>query len=532
MVLVVGSLMLVAHLPFLAFSASSSSSSGSRADFEEDFVHSFLSKPEKLTTSKRLATRKEGWVGRSQYENAVGVTIENWTNQKLEFPEDFISEGARDMWYKPSEVRRHTRDFGLLAHGVRGSQSRGSLCYLIEDSWPIIYICLGWESRPKGVHVLLAVTSKAMDYGSLLDKELNGLLMKDKMRFYKGTDQYVVAVTAREEEGGGILEGSPPMHLVLSVIPQRLDVWAWEKYYKQAEVLQRIDVELLPTEATPLPQPRNRPPIDELENQPGIFERKDLLTRGSGLTQWVGNSTERGVMTAAGGSVAIGVRLENWSGYTLTQPEFVPNYGSASAKLPVVSVGPGIVELAVLKQEQAATGVSGILRWRIGTTDTILSLMVSVPYSRHLYSSWVAAGLTKDDLVPDFSAMYSGTPDSAWFVRAEMGHSLEFSNGELILVVTSDPDTSRPVVRLAVVPRNPTEVAPSITHRLEGRPGEFDQQGQGGRGKEGDQSVMALRSSAVHASQCHCPCMGSGSSRSLCLLFHSLLLLLAIKGIH
>ena len=36
----------------------------------------------------------------------------------------------------------------------------------------------------------------------------------------------------------------------------------------------------------------------------------------------------------------------------LTQPEFVPNYGSASAKLPVVSVGPGAVELAILKQEQ------------------------------------------------------------------------------------------------------------------------------------------------------------------------------------
>ena len=28
-----------------------------------------------------------------------------------------------------------------------------------------------------------------------------------------------------------------------------------------------------------------------------------------------------GVLTAAGGSVAIGVRLENWSGYTLTQVE-------------------------------------------------------------------------------------------------------------------------------------------------------------------------------------------------------------------
>ena len=29
---------------------------------------SFLSKPEKLSTSARLSTRKEGWVGRSQYE--------------------------------------------------------------------------------------------------------------------------------------------------------------------------------------------------------------------------------------------------------------------------------------------------------------------------------------------------------------------------------------------------------------------------------------------------------------------------------
>ena len=42
---------------------------------------------------------------------------------------------------------------------------------------------------------------------------------QDKMRFYKGTDQYVVAVTAREGEGRGT-------YLTLSVIPQRLgDLW-------------------------------------------------------------------------------------------------------------------------------------------------------------------------------------------------------------------------------------------------------------------------------------------------------------------
>ena len=97
MMLLVGSLVLLSNLPFLA----SSSSSGSGSDFEEDFVHrlsaligfveyyrlkilhilvkgksslidkenrSFLSKPEKLSTSARLSTRKEGWVGKSQYE--------------------------------------------------------------------------------------------------------------------------------------------------------------------------------------------------------------------------------------------------------------------------------------------------------------------------------------------------------------------------------------------------------------------------------------------------------------------------------
>ena len=44
----------------------------------------------------------------------------------------------------------------------------------------------------------------------------------------------------------------------------------------------------------------------------------------------------------------------------------------------------------------------------------VLSLMVSVPYSLHLWSSWAAVGLTKDAALPDFSAMYSGTPDSDW----------------------------------------------------------------------------------------------------------------------
>ena len=50
-------------------------------------------------------------------------------------------------------------------------------------------------------------------------------------------------------------------HLVLSVIPQNLDVWAWEKYYKHQSApapadtktvsLQKIDVEVVPTQSLP-----------------------------------------------------------------------------------------------------------------------------------------------------------------------------------------------------------------------------------------------------------------------------------------
>ena len=149
----------------------------------------------------------------------------------------------------------------------------------------------------------------------------------------------------------------------------------------------------------------------QLENDPGIFERKELLTAGEGVLRWQGNLTERGVLAGVGGSVSIGVRVENWSQHTLSEPSFLAEYGQESTKLPMVEVAPGALELVVLKQGRSGTGVSGVVRWRVGATDTVLSLMVSAPYSRHLYSSWVAAGLTKADIAPDFSAMYSGTPD-------------------------------------------------------------------------------------------------------------------------
>ena len=105
----------------------------------------------------------------------------------------------------------------------------------------------------------------------------------------------------------------------------------------------------------------------------------------------------------------------------------------------------------------------------LGSTSNVLLytklVLIYFYCSLHLWSSWAAVGLTKDSALPDFSAMYSGTPDSAWFVRREMGHTMEFSDGELILVVESDASTAKPVVRLSVVPLKTDQVAKSIQYR-------------------------------------------------------------------
>ena len=297
----------------------------------------------------------------------------------------------------------------------------------------------------------------------------------------------------------------------MSLIPQSLDVWAWEKYYKQqAETqtkpvtLEKLDIRTRsPVTSVTGPGTPGHELSEESDQEAGIFERKDLLTPGESVLDFVGNKSERQVLASLPVSLCVGIRIENWSRYQLTRPQILMTYGKQSSYLPVTNIMPGHLEFSVLEQDQGATGVSAVVRWHIGDTDTVLSLMVSVPYSLHLYSTWAAVGLTKDTALPDFSAMYSGTPDSDWFVRHEMGHRLEFTNGDLILLVDSDSSTTKPVVRLSVVPLKTDQVAKSIQYRLQGKT--LPETG-GRRGREGDKSVLALSSSSA-SSQCYCPCM-------------------------
>ena len=162
-------------------------------------------------------------------------------------------------------------------------------------------------------------------------------------------------------------------------------------------------------------------------------------------------------------------RLENWSKHPLGSPLVVLEHGKASNRYRLKGVSPGSVEFQALEQDGAFTGVSGVVHWSIGDTEKVLSLMVSIPYNPQLWDSWVAVGITASHRVPDYNAMYSGTPDSSWFVRSKTGRKLEFADSELIVVIDSDGGTSKPVVRLSVVPREEAALAPVVDARMKGR---------------------------------------------------------------
>jgi len=467
--------------------------------FDQDFVHSFLQRPEKLESSARLTEQtssSSSWLQQTGYQNAVGIVVENWTNQRLEFPEVEVEAGGQDRWYQPAAVPPHTRDLALLAHSTRGDHAQGCVCWLVEDSWPRLYLCLAWRAGKGVVRAAAALTDSRQQYTSLAQQGTT--LMKDKMRMYKGTTHYVVVVSSAST-------GSATQ-LTLAVLPQNLDVWAWEKYYRAAgpaapagaATLQRVELGG-GTEAAATTEWS-----EEADTRPAIFSRKELLSAGESLAR-AGNRTARQVMGGLGGSVACGVRVENWSRYRLSAPRLASGAtGRPASSWPLRPVLPGQAELAVLEQNSALTGVAAVLRWDVGATGTVLSLMLSVPYSQHLYSVWIAAGLTDASMAqPDFTAMYSGTPDSAWFVRGGAGQRLEFTDGEIVLVAEVDPGTSRPVIHLSVVPLDPNQVAGGVAARLAGRAAPAVP------GREGDRSMLALSSAA----QCHCPCLAAGWSR-------------------
>ena len=62
--------------------------------------------------------------------------------------------------------------------GRGGGGNKGTVSYLLEDSWPRLYIVLGWTAKDGDLEILLSIADTHLQYDDLLSTELNSLAMK------------------------------------------------------------------------------------------------------------------------------------------------------------------------------------------------------------------------------------------------------------------------------------------------------------------------------------------------------------------
>ena len=59
-----------------------------------------------------------------------------------------------------------------------GGGNKGTVSYLLEDSWPRLYIVLGWTAKDGDLQILLSIADTHLQYDDLLKTELNSLAIK------------------------------------------------------------------------------------------------------------------------------------------------------------------------------------------------------------------------------------------------------------------------------------------------------------------------------------------------------------------
>lgn len=293
------------------------------------------------------------------------------------------------------------------------------------------------------------------------------------------------------------------------------DVWGWVKYYREPHE-QKQNNNIKPT-AKPA---SNRRPNEgqKMEKTGGLFEKKYLLENDTQLTLLAKqNMTLRKALALLNESVALGLLVENWSAYPLGKVSsggkmqfyysclsvsntkkarlgiigiipclilFCPlqtRYFSGPPTLEITegkviedkasipgpsSVKPGAANVGMVLQSKILTGTSGVVRWTLGSEDLVLSVMWSVPYNRQFWRTWLAVGLSSHSDLPSYQEMYKSNSD-ARFVRRQSGYRFEFSDGKFIVIADMDShSTYKPILRVALVPRDNDLLASNIRTQL------------------------------------------------------------------
>ena len=78
-----------------------------------------------------------------------------------------------------SLILHHYRDISLVSYsGLGAGGNKGTVSYLLEDSWPRLYIVLGWTAKDGNLQILLSIADTHLQYDELFNEEINSLAMK------------------------------------------------------------------------------------------------------------------------------------------------------------------------------------------------------------------------------------------------------------------------------------------------------------------------------------------------------------------
>ena len=273
-----------------------------------------------------------------------------------------------------------------------------------------------------------------------------------------------------------------------------MDVWGWIKYFKEGTEIDRKpnirhdhgpypkvtsrrnnEISAAVTSAsasssTSSTSKREQGDEPHMQNNQRFYERKELLRPGTGLAVLQKkNQTLRDALRKTGKdhSVAIGIHVENWTRYQLAAASLEIKRGKLSGHGPH-AVTPGQEDVFVLTNEGGGsmTGTSGVVRWRLGSRDRVISVMWSVPYSGQLYKPWTAVGLSSGQNAPTFDELY-GEKDPKRFVRHRGGRDFEFSDGEFLVFGRMDGgSTFKPVLHLGLVPLGDEDMAATLRKQI------------------------------------------------------------------
>lgn len=458
-----------------------------------EFLRSFLSRSHLLRNASNLSgPRPPGGIIPS-----LTLVVENWSPYSLVYTAHKVAKGALEQAFPPRNMPEMTRSFGLRTIGVENGRAientAGSAGWTLVDpsnGAKVSRVSVAWDVGADRNRFAASLGDFVPSFDEMWQESDTGRLqsrtVEDKNEMIRMADSRTTVV-ARMRRGS---RSDLHRRLELLVVPQKVDVWGWVKYYKEGRESAPpktrgttiSDNEEKVTSASPLKTPaagrkKNDPSRktgpDVEGNSLPLFHRKDLLKEGRSLVDLHDNDlpTLRAALRerVKNHSVAVGFHVENWSRFLLGSPKVEIDSGRLldGGYLTPVPVKPGEHEVFAVGNDGALSGTGGVIRFSVGSqTGLVLSVMWSVPYNMQFWSTWVAVGLSRADQTPNYKEMYS-TKDLDRFVRVKAGREFEFSDGKFIVMAYMDGGTnSKPIVRLGLVPIDEADLAARLRRKL------------------------------------------------------------------